>query len=652
MYLYFKLLSSSIISLNNYFCTIKNIDLPFWLRNWALIAAILIISIISNFLIIIYSMKIVKMKKQLQKSNEELTSLYQQITAADSQLKEQYEELSALEQHLRENEERYRLIVEAANDAIYEYNYKTNTLNLYGKWKELTGYKPDEIVLLGGFKNLIPPDDYSTLKNAIENHIKDKTPCFTLQYRIKTKNGDYRYLMLRGVVLLDEEGEKKTLVSASIDIDELKKAQENLHNLAYSDYLTKLPNRIALCEDFEKTTLPKYAVFLFDIDNMKYINDTMGHDFGDKFIIELSKRFKSVSQNYGKLYSYGGDEFLLVASFEAENDIKAIADSIIKSTHTPVVVQNREIHFSVTMGISYHPYHGYVFSQILMNADIAMYKAKMQGKGKYLFYNPSMHEGIIERLKIESHLQNALTKNEFMLYFQPQYDLRNSKITGFESLIRWNSPELGFIPPDKFIKIAEDNHFIIPLGKWVLEKSCEFIKKVHEMGYKDCIISVNISVVQILEDDFTDIVVDAVKNYGIDPSYIELEITESVLMESFEIIINKLNKLKNMGFKIALDDFGQGYSSLSYLQALPINTLKIDKSFIDLIDAKKRKRSITDYIVILGRRLGLSIVAEGVETQEQMNYLKKFKCNKIQGYYFSKPLPLEEALKIIDKNKG
>jgi len=259
-----------------------------------------------------------------------------------------------------------------------------------------------------------------------------------------------------------------------------------------------------------------------------------------------------------------------------------------------------------------------------------------------------MNDVLTERVNIERYLHKALAENEFEIYYQPQLDLKSNKITGLEALMRWRSPELGFVSPLKFIKVAEDTHLIIPLGAWVLRNACAFLSKLHNKGYRDLTVSVNISMLQLLQTNFNDIVIDTLEFFGLESNYLELEITESILMESFEIIGKKLEKFKEMGVRIALDDFGKGYSSLNYLKQLPISTLKIDKSFIDCITFENVDETLTGQIVMIGKSMGMNVIAEGVERQEQLEYLVNHQCNKIQGYICSKPIPEGEIEKLLE----
>jgi diguanylate cyclase (GGDEF)-like protein len=429
--------------------------------------------------------------------------------------------------------------------------------------------------------------------------------------------------------------------------------QKRLRYLAYHDRLTGLKNGVALTESL-KTLLneenKKIAVLYVDIDNFKYVNDTMGHTFGDLILKEIGERLEQMQNNNASIYRLSGDEFIIVYDcFEERNQVENIAVKILKELKRPIVIEGSSVFITVSVGISVYPEHGTDMDELLKNADIAVYKAKEAGKNKIVIYNEPMNEAVIERMRIEKNLRTALDNNEFELYYQPQLDIRTNKISGFEALIRWRNSELGIVSPEKFIGVAEDTHLIIPIGEWVFRNASIFLRRLHQYGYTDLTVSINVSMLQLLQDDFVDIVFDTIELVKVNPKNIEIEITESILMESYEAIAGKLKLLQARGIRIALDDFGKGYSSLHYLRHLPISTLKIDKTFVDTISINGKNKSLTDLIVRIGRSMDLCVVAEGVETQEQMKYLIKHKCHKIQGYIFSKPLSERSA---ITKLKG
>ncbi len=423
--------------------------------------------------------------------------------------------------------------------------------------------------------------------------------------------------------------------------------RNELKILLYYDHLTGLSNRRKLIERLpeflaDETTKGKALMFI-DIDNIKLINDTMGHAFGDLLIAETSKRLKGILEPPEEIFRIGGDEFLILTNFSQITSLKTKTEAIIHAFDDPIPIQNALIHNTVSVGISLYPMHGTDPGELLKCADIAMYQAKSCGKNTATLYNVNMMTSINDRMSIGEYLHDALTDGELEIYYQPQITTDTGRISSFEALLRWNNRVLGRVSPDKFIGVAEETHLIIPIGDWILKNSCRFLKKLHDQGYNDLSVSINISMIQLLQDDFSRKVARIIENEGLNPERIELEITESVLMESYTIIRGQLDELRKMGITIALDDFGKGYSSLSYLEQLPITTLKIDKSFVDRISDPTNDTSITGNIVKIGKKLGLTVIAEGVETNAQLAYLASQQCDKIQGWVYSKALPEPEA---------
>ncbi len=430
--------------------------------------------------------------------------------------------------------------------------------------------------------------------------------------------------------------------------EKIRQGEDKLTYLAYYDSLTGLPNKLSLYENTKAlfNGKEKAALLYLDIDNFKYINDTLGHAVGDYLIMKVSEKLVSLKCD---VYRLSGDEFIVVLrDIEGRAEVEEFAANIISRFSEEFDILNIELHISVSLGIVIYPEHGTNLDQLLQYSDIAMYRAKELGRKGYVVYDQQMNKVFTERVDIEKHLHNALENNEFELHYQPQFDLKNRQITGLEALLRWNNPVLGNVSPLKFIQIAEDTHIIIPLGTWVLKQACTFLKELNDRGFEDLTISVNISILQLLQTDFCDIVNETIEQMQIKPQNLELEITETMLMESFDSIRPKLEQLRHMKVRIALDDFGKGYSSLNYLKQLPINTLKVDKTFIDSI-SKDMEDSLTGHIVNLGKSMGLCVVAEGVERQEQLDYLVRHECDKIQGYLYCKPTTRTEIISLLEK---
>ncbi len=440
-------------------------------------------------------------------------------------------------------------------------------------------------------------------------------------------------------------------VAAVRDITERKQYVEKIRHLAYFDNLTGLPNRAYIMNELQET-LDQFisadgvgAAFFIDVDNFKIINDTHGHSFGDRILIEIAKRLNSLASPSVTLSRLGGDEFLILsANISEKSKISELGDQILTLLKKEIIIDNVRFYISCSIGVASYPYDGITVDELLKHADLAMYTAKKQGKNKYVLYDSSMLEELSQRTDLEKQLREAYINNEFILYYQPQVDAEGSRIIGIEALIRWNSKSHGLVSPAKFITVAEEMGLINEIGKWVIEESFAFAQSLMNKGI--CV-SCNVSPIQLKQISFTDDVIEAFDRYGLKKGSVALEITESCLVEPLDDIYAKLAKLQDHGIMIYLDDFGTGYSSLNYMKSLPIDVLKIDKSFIDNIVSDGVERQIVKTIMSLAQEIGLKVIAEGVEVKEQQNYLSIYGCNAMQGYLFSRPVPEEEILKLI-----
>lgn len=462
------------------------------------------------------------------------------------------------------------------------------------------------------------------------------------------------YVILSGLIIYSLISHVLSKLSDNEQV--ILESRNELKVLLYYDHLTGLYNRRKLIE-----RLPEYlkdqtdkgkALLYIDIDNIKLINDTMGHTFGDAMIAATSRRIASHLVPPDELYRLGGDEFIIMTKFNRVSEVQKKASDILALFNEPIPIESALIHATISIGIALYPHHCEDPGELLKFADIAMYQSKKNGKNRAVLYNTNMMSAINERMSIGEYLHDALIRNELEVFFQPQLDIKTRRIASFEALLRWNSQFLGKVSPDKFIGVAEETHLIIPIGEWILRKSCQFIRKLHQEGYQDLTISVNISMIQLLQENFVQTVLKILEETELAPTKIELEITESILMESWGVIRSKLDLLRARGVGIALDDFGKGYSSLSYLEQLPISILKIDKIFIDGIREANQDVSITGNIVKIGKKLGLTVIAEGVETDTQLTYLANQQCDRMQGWLFSKAIPEAEAIELTRKNLG
>ncbi|MNH91143.1 Phytochrome-like protein cph2 [compost metagenome] len=548
---------------------------------------------------------------------------------------------------LKTSEENYRLLIDAVNDGIWEMDYEKQVLHLSPRLIDMLGCADQPDFSMRRLFQRIHPDDRGKLKLAALRHIKQKTDYFQAEYRLRQDSGRYNWYLGRGKALFNERGEVYRLAGSNTDIHKMKQVQEELHYLAYYDSLSGLPNRLYMLEDldrFFRDPEGQAAIFFIDMDNFKFINDTLGHKSGDKLIRQVSQKLATLLPLEGMLYRLAGDEFVyFIKNVENKEAVLSIAANLIRKFKQPIRINSSNIYATVSIGVACYPEDGEDTEELLKNADVAMFRSKKAGKGVFTIYNRTMHSALAERMNIDKHLRNALDQDEFLLQYQPQMNVQTGRIIGFEALLRWHNPELGRVPPILFIPVAEDSRTIISIGEWAMIAACAFMREIHERGYPECRISVNISVIQMVQEDFVTMVLDILEDTGLAPQYLELEITESIFMESYEPIIHKLEVLRSLGVRIALDDFGTGYSSLSYLKQLPISTLKIDKGFIDNLPEEDKNRSLTEAMIEIGHKMGLEVVAEGVESYQQLAYLKDNGCDLIQGYFLSKPLDEDEV---------
>ena len=445
------------------------------------------------------------------------------------------------------------------------------------------------------------------------------------------------YLLLKGIYFetIEEPYTKQ--------ITERKKYEEKIKNLAYYDPLTGLPNRNYLYENLDpivKKSKNLLAILQFDIDRFKFVVDTLGYETGDIILVEVKERIKEilVNENY-LIIRMGADEFTIVLNNMSNREhVSQVAAKIVKSFSIPFKIGEREIFLTASLGISLPSSHGQDSKVLLQNSEIAMYNAKTLGGNNFQFYQSKMNDLITERLNIENKLYKALERNEFLLVYQPQFDTFSHKIIGIEALLRWKPVDADFISPAQFVPLAEETGLIIPIGDWVLRQACRQNKYLQERGFKPIVVAVNLSARQFKQDNLVETVANALKDTGLEARYLELEITESIAMHNEDYVISTLSKLKDLGINISIDDFGTGYSSFNYLRKFPINSLKIDKTFIDDIMIDQDAKAITSSIITMGHSLGLKIIAEGVEVEEQLNFLMEYNCDVIQGYIFSPPI--------------
>lgn len=459
-------------------------------------------------------------------------------------------------------------------------------------------------------------------------------------------------------------GENEEMMGVGVVVDEItrrKKAEEETTYYASHDVLTGLPNRkvfeekLNLALDNAKGANVKLAVMFLDLDRFKNINDTLGHGVGDQIMVEVAKRLKSILREEDLVARWGGDEFVIFINDVRGNfEVVRVAVKILKLFEEAVRIEDHSLHIGASIGISLFPNDGTTMQSLLKNSDTALYGAKEAGRNRYQFYNEAMNFEASERLVMENELRLALEKNELRVYYQPIVDLKTMRTMGMEALVRWQHPSRGIIKPNQFIGMAEESGIIVPLGRWVLSESCKQTRAWHAAGFTNLVLSVNFSARQFLEEDLVESIKEALNECGLDPCFLELEITESVAMENVDRTRHKLNELNNLGVKIIIDDFGTGYSSLSYLKSFPVSKLKIDKSFVRHAITREQDSKIIRAIISMAESLNLKVIAEGVDTETQLGLLAAMGCNAAQGYFISKPLAKDDFMTwmLEQKNPG
>lgn len=491
------------------------------------------------------------------------------------------------------------------------------------------------------------------LRGSVQEAIEGRT--IRLECEVKAANAKIITIDMSIKPVVNERDEVIFIITEGRDITNLKVAEQKLQHMALYDPLTELPNRklfnIKLEEVISSSSRHKrkIAVIFIDLDRFKNVNDTLGHNIGDALLIEVAKRMLLVIRSEDTVSRLSGDEFaIIMGEINSNQSVDYVAERLLDLLNKPFLLQGQEIFISASLGIAFYPDNGNTGSELLINADMAMYKAKELGKNNYQFFDPQMNLETMERLRLETSLSQALEKNELFLEYQPKLDMVNNKIVGVEALLRWKHPELGMIPPAMFIPIAESTGMIRAIGDYVLKEACKQAKIWHSENLPLLPIAVNMSAKQFEDKNILKNISATLAETGLNPSCLVIEVTESTLMVDIDHNIAILNDLRDMGIRVAMDDFGTGYSSLSYLARLPIDTIKIDKSFISELTGNKDDTTIITAIISLAKSMQLDIIAEGVETAGQAAFLMKNDCRFMQGYLFSKPKSADDIVKLLN----
>lgn len=548
---------------------------------------------------------------------------------------------------LVESEQHYRSIVDHNMDAIFSIDLDGKILETNPAAHVLTGFSAKQMKDKLIFE-FIAKSDLFHFKKLIEQS-KAGFALDSLECRFVHNYGHTLTLHIKTVPIVIFE-EIKGIYVILRDLSEQARHAETLKYMAFHDQLTGLLNRRALIDNMEegiktaKTTKEEFALISIDLDRFKYLNDTLGHIFGDEILKRVADRLSEIQTHNIQVYRQGGDEFMILIFDTNRRHVTRYAEKILSKFTNSFYLNSKEYYISPSIGISMFPVDGKDSETLIKNADEALFRVKERGKAHYQFYRSEMNSDIQNVVSLERHLRKAIEKQELILYYQPQIDLSTVKVKSFEALIRWNCSDLGMISPGDFIPLAEETGLIIPIGNWVIETACEQIRIWNDKGYQDIRIAINISPKQFQQTNLVNKIKNTLEKFQIKPSSLEIEITEGAMGDKKETI-PILKRLKEIGVTISVDDFGTGYSSLSYLKQFPIDVLKIDQSFVKDVLKNEKDAAITTTIIHLGRSLGLEVIAEGVEKAEQAEFLLNAQCQKAQGYFFAKPLVVEEIEK-------
>lgn len=546
-------------------------------------------------------------------------------------------------------------VFENTREGIFVMDAKGTILSVNSAFTLITGYSAEEAIGRNPHLLKLKQHDAEFYKKMWESLLNKSH--WRGEILNRRKNGEIYPEWLNISAIKDENGKTTSYVAVFSDITILKKSEERLNYLAYHDALTGLPNRLLFQDRIHQALAhaERYKMMVgllyIDLDRFKFINDTLGHHIGDILLKRVAERFKKCVRSIDTISRLGGDEFaVILPEIKNMQDYSKVAQKILNALTEVFAVEGHELFISASIGIALYPSDGNDPETLIKNADMSMYHAKEQGKNNYQFYSEKINVMSVERLKMENDLRRAIEKEELLLFYQPQINLDSGLIVGMEALLRWQHPD-RLIYPDEFISMAEETGLIVAIGEWVMQTACKQNKAWQEAGYTPIPVAVNLSAQQFLQKNLIKKIDTILKETCLEPCYLELELTESIIMNNIEATIDILRDLSAKGIKLSIDDFGTGFSSLNYLKSFPIDKLKIDQCFIQDVMTNKDDAALASTIISMGHNLRIKVVAEGVETKDQRAFLHKHQCNEAQGFYFSHPLPVEEFTKLLQKGR-
>jgi diguanylate cyclase (GGDEF)-like protein/PAS domain S-box-containing protein len=571
-------------------------------------------------------------------------------------------ELHTARQALERSEERYKLALEGARDGLWDWDLRSQALHVAARWKAMLGYEDPEIAEdPEEWLKRVHPEDLPKLRAALDAHVAGTSDHFECEHRVFHKDGQPRWMLARGIGVRGRGGRAVRLAGSMTDVTERHRYEEQLARQAFYDSLTGLPNRSLFMDRLGQAVTrsrrrkrSSFCVFFLDVDRFKDVNDSLGHVKGDQLLTGIARRLEVCVRPGDTVARLGGDEFtILLDDLRDPSDAIQVADRILKEMAKPLTLEGQEVFATVSIGIA--PGKDYEnAADLIRDADTAMYRAKERGRSCYEIFDTAMHSRAVLRLQLETDLRKALEREEFRVYYQPIVSLSGDRLAGFEALVRWQHPQRGLVPPGEFLPQAEETGLIVPIDLWVLRAACRRMhawKRSHPQA-ADLRINVNLSTKHFAIPGLVDRVGEALAGSGLDGSFLTLEITESAIMEETKLLADLFSRLKDLKVRLYLDDFGTGYSSLAYLHRFPIDSLKIHQSFVGQLGKEGGQGHLVRTITTLARNMAMGVVAEGVETSEQLDLLRGLRCDRVQGYYFAKPLSETEADELIRKGIG